>query len=70
MSNVIKPEGWDNWGKSSNETTARFYEYKNTGDGGNLMNKRISWSKTMTEKQLKKYTKEFVLGKDFIFNDL
>ena len=70
MSDVIKTEGWNNWGKASNEKTARFYEYKNTGDGGNLMNKRISWSKTMTEKQLKKHTKELVLGKDFIFNGL
>lgn len=70
MSDVIKSEGWDNWGKTSNEKTARFLEYKNTGKGGNLLNKRISWAKTITQKQLNKYVKESVLGKDFIFNGL
>ncbi|MHB9055588.1 MAG: pectinesterase family protein [Paludibacteraceae bacterium] len=65
MSNVIKPEGWDNWGKKTNEKTAQFLEYKNTGKGGNMQNKRIVWSKTLTESQLVNYSKEKVLGNDF-----
>ena len=27
--------GWHNWGKQSNEETARYMEYKNTGEGAN-----------------------------------
>ena len=49
----------------SGGASTRFLEYKNTGKGGNLQNKRIKWAKTLTEKQAKKYTKENVLGKDF-----
>ena len=29
----IVPAGWHNWGKQSNEETARYMEYKNTGEG-------------------------------------
>lgn len=63
MSDVIKSEGWDNWGKASNEKTARFLEYKNTGKGGNLQNKRIKWAKTLTEKQAKNIQKKMCWGK-------
>ena len=65
MSDVIRPLGWNNWGKVENERTATFSEYKNFGKGGNLLNKRVAWSKELTEKQVEKYTKENVLGNDF-----
>lgn len=65
MSDVIKPEGWNNWGKASNEQTASFMEYKNIGKGGNLLNKRVSWAKTLTKKEAENMTKENVLGADF-----
>lgn len=65
MTNVIKPEGWDNWGKVSNEKTAQFSEYQNSGEGGNRTNRRASWSKTLSSGQVKKFDKEIVLGKDF-----
>ncbi len=68
MSDVIIPEGWNNWGKASNEKTARFSEYKNPGTGGNLQNKRTSWTKALTNRQMKKYSPENVLGNDFMFN--
>lgn len=32
----IRPEGWDNWGKASNEKTVNYAEYKNTGEGAAL----------------------------------
>ncbi len=32
----IVPAGWHNWGKQSNEETARYMEYKNTGEGANV----------------------------------
>ncbi|MDS1031618.1 pectinesterase family protein [Porphyromonadaceae sp. NP-X] len=65
MTNVIKPEGWDNWGKVSNEKTAQFSEYQNSGEGGNLSNRRVKWSKTLSSRQVKNFDKEIVLGKDF-----
>ena len=36
--------GWHNWGKQSNEETARYMEYKNTGEGANA-SERVAWSK-------------------------
>lgn len=65
ISNVIKSEGWNNWRNPENEKTARFYEYKNRGKGGNLQNQRVKWAKILTDKQAEKYTKDAVLGKDF-----
>ena len=39
--------GWHNWGKQSNEETARYMEYKNTGEGANA-SERVAWSKQLT----------------------
>ena len=38
----IVPAGWHNWGKQSNEETARYMEYKNTGEGANV-SERVAW---------------------------
>ncbi|MDR2473086.1 MAG: glycoside hydrolase family 88 protein, partial [Tannerella sp.] len=43
---AIRPEGWHNWGKESNEKTARYYEYNNTGKGADTK-KRVKWAKQM-----------------------
>ena len=40
--------GWHNWGKQSNEETARYMEYKNTGEGANA-SERMAWSKQLTK---------------------
>ena len=40
--------GWHNWGKQSNEETARYMEYKNTGEGANT-SERVAWSKQLTK---------------------
>ena len=42
--------GWHNWGKQSNEETARYMEYKNTGEGANA-SERVAWSKQLTKKE-------------------
>lgn len=39
LGDVIKPEGWHNWGKVSNEQTAQFREYNNKGEGANIDNR-------------------------------
>lgn len=43
----IMPEGWHNWGKAENESTARYAEYKCTGPGANAA-QRVGWLNTLT----------------------
>jgi pectinesterase len=57
MGSHIRPEGWHNWGKTENEATAFYAEYKNIGEGA-ATDKRVAWSHQLTKKQAKKYTLE------------
>lgn len=57
----IRPEGWHNWGKSANEQTARYSEYKNTGSGA-ATDKRVGWTKQLTDEEAAKYTVDNVFG--------
>ena len=47
--------GWHNWGKQSNEETARYMEYKNTGEAANA-SERVAWSKQLTKKEAEAVT--------------
>lgn len=47
--------GWHNWGKQSNEETARYMEYKNTGEGANA-SERVAWNKQLTKKEAEAVT--------------
>ena len=47
--------GWHNWGKQSNEETARYMEYKNTGEGANT-SERVAWSKQLIKKEAEAVT--------------
>jgi len=58
---LIKPEGWNNWGKESNEKTAFYAEYKNKGEGYQPEN-RVKWSKQLTKNEAEKYAVSNVLG--------
>lgn len=51
----IRPEGWHNWGKTTNEKTVRYLEYNNRGEGANV-NGRCPWSKLLTKKEAQKIT--------------
>ena len=51
----IVPAGWHNWGKQSNEETARYMEYKNIGEGANV-SERVAWSKQLTKKEAEAVT--------------
>jgi pectinesterase len=51
----IQPQGWYNWGKVSNEQTARYMEYNNQGEGAMTKN-RVIWSKQLTKKEIKDIT--------------
>lgn len=57
----IIPAGWNNWSNPKNEETARYAEYKNTGEGANTTD-RVKWSKQLSDKEIKEYTVENVLG--------
>jgi pectinesterase len=57
----IKPEGWNNWGKTSNEQTARYSEYQSTGPGANPAG-RCAWSKQLTDEQAAQLTIPNILG--------
>jgi pectinesterase len=56
----IRPEGWNNWGSAEKEKTVFYAEGKNTGPGADTVN-RVSWSKVLTDEQVKKYCAQEVL---------
>lgn len=60
MSDAIKQEGWDNWGKTENESTARYSEYNSSGVGA-YPNERVKWMKFLSADQVKFYTVKNVL---------
>ena len=59
----IRPEGWHNWGNATNEQTARYEEYNNTGQGADTA-QRVTWSRQLTKKQAQKVTPEEVFRMD------
>lgn len=61
LSDVIRPEGWNNWGKESNEKTAFYAEYNNKGAGAQPQ-KRVGWSQQLTDAQAKTYTLNNIFG--------
>jgi len=56
----IKPAGWDNWSNPTNEKTAYYAEYRNTGPGA-APTKRADWSHQLTALQAQHYTRDQVL---------
>ncbi len=57
LGNMIKPEGWDHWGRESNKQTAYYAEYKNTGKGYQPK-KRVDWSHQLSDEEAKEYSLE------------
>jgi pectinesterase len=57
----IKPVGWNNWGKASNEKTARYSEYQSTGPGA-APDQRAPWSHQLSDEEAAKYTLANILG--------
>ena len=51
----IVPEGWHNWDKPSNEQTASYAEYRNTGPGANPA-ARVGWSRQLSRREAKAVT--------------
>ena len=55
----IVAKGWHNWGKPTNEQTARYAEYNNAGAGANAK-ERAPWSRQLTDKEAAQITPERV----------
>ncbi|MGL5273579.1 MAG: pectinesterase family protein [Phocaeicola sp.] len=49
----ILPAGWHNWNKQENETTARYYEYKNESVNAS---DRVIWSRELSSKEASQIT--------------
>lgn len=47
--------GWDNWRNAENEKTARYAEYKNSGEGA-TRDARVKWAKQLSDKEAEKIT--------------
>lgn len=58
---LIKAEGWNNWGKETNEKTAYYAEYKSTGPGAKP-NSRVGWSHQLTDNELSDYSLLAIFG--------
>ena len=65
----IVPAGWHNWSKQSNEETARYMEYKNTGEGANV-SERVAWSKQLTKKEAEAVTVDAIFGTQSNWNPI
>jgi pectinesterase len=57
----IVPAGWNNWSNPENEKTAYYAEYKNSGQGAGT-EKRVSWSRQLTDQEAKEYTLENIFA--------
>ena len=65
----IVAKGWHNWGKASNEQTARYAEYHNTGAGA-ATGERAPWSRQLTDKEAAGITLERVFSIQDTWNPL
>jgi pectinesterase len=61
LGSQIKPAGWHNWGKASNESTAYYAEYASSGPGG-ASSQRVAWSHQLSKAEAKEYSQQKVLG--------
>ena len=57
----IVPAGWKEWSNKENVTTTTYAEYKNYGPGANT-DKRVEWSRQLTDKEAKQVTIEEVMN--------
>ncbi len=61
MSEVVRPEGWNNWNKPDAEQTTRYAEFNSTGPGADPK-ARVSWAHQLMVNEAEKLTRQTVLG--------
>jgi pectinesterase len=61
MSEVIRPEGWNNWNQPDREKTSRYAEFGSTGAGAKTT-ERVKWAKQLTDAEAKAITLQRVLA--------
>jgi pectinesterase len=61
MSEVVRPEGWNNWNNPPREKTSRYLEYKNTGPGA-ATEGRVGWSRQLSDAEAAEITATSVLA--------
>ncbi|KAL9234700.1 hypothetical protein vseg_009538 [Gypsophila vaccaria] len=64
MSNVVNPQGWDDWNKPSTHRTVYYGEYKCYGPGANR-SKRVQWSRNLTEQEVSTFSKNLKSATDW-----
>ena len=61
MSDVVRPEGWNNWNLPDREKTSRYAEYNSIGAGAGPKT-RVRWSRQLSENEARALTAERVLA--------
>ncbi|MFY7839673.1 MAG: pectinesterase family protein [Lacibacter sp.] len=68
MPKQIAPEGWSNWSNPANEQTVFYAEYKCMGEGA-ATDKRVAWSKQLSDKEAREYTLENIFSNNSLVKD-
>ena len=64
MSEVVRPVGWNNWGKVEKEKTTRYAEFGSTGEGAKS-EERVKWAKQLTAEEAREISVgNVLLGQD------
>ncbi|KAL2620249.1 hypothetical protein R1flu_000454 [Riccia fluitans] len=66
FADIIRPEGWYNWGVPGREKTVFYGEYKCFGPGANRKGREV-WCYELSDKQVKPFlTVDWIDGKDWL----
>ncbi|KAI8522537.1 hypothetical protein RHMOL_Rhmol13G0004500 [Rhododendron molle] len=63
MDNVVRPEGWHDWGYPERNLTVYYGEYKCSGPGANFTG-RVPWARLLTDKEAEPF-----IGTHYIYGD-